>query len=68
MLWAGGTVALIYLLGIVAETIRDLAGRGVPVDEALATGEWPWDPRHLETAVRRGYEQLPRSQKRLPLI
>ena len=55
-------------LGIVAETIRDLAGRGVPVDEALATGEWPWDPRHLETAVRRGYEQLPRSQKRLPLI
>lgn len=55
-------------LGIVAETIRDLAGRGVPVDEALAAGEWPWDPRHLETAVRRGYEQLPRSQKRLPLI
>ena len=55
-------------LGIVAETIRDLAGRGVPVDEALATGEWPWDPRHLETAGRRGYEQLPRSQKRLPLI
>ncbi len=55
-------------LGIVAETIRDLAGRGVPVDEALATDEWPWDPRHLETAVRRGYEQLPRSQKRLPLI
>ena len=40
----------------------------IPVDEALATGEWPWDPRHLETAVRRGYEQLPRSQKRLPLI
>ena len=55
-------------LGIVAETIRDLAGRGVPVDEALAAGEWPWDPRHLEAAVRRGYEQLPRSQKRLPLI
>ena len=55
-------------LGIVAETIRDLAGRGVPVDQALAAGEWPWEPRHLETAVRRGYEQLPRSQKRLPLI
>lgn len=55
-------------LGIVAETIRDLAGRGVPVDEALAAGEWPWEPHHLATAVRRGYEQLPRSQKRLPLI
>ena len=25
-------------------------------------------PLHLATAVRRGYEHLPRSQKRLPLI
>jgi glyoxylase-like metal-dependent hydrolase (beta-lactamase superfamily II) len=55
-------------LGIVAETIRDLAGRGVPLDQALATGDWPWEPRLLEHAVRVGYEQLPRSQKRLPLI
>jgi glyoxylase-like metal-dependent hydrolase (beta-lactamase superfamily II) len=55
-------------IGIVAETIRDLASRGVPVDEALAAGEWPWPPDHLATAVRRGYEQLPRSQKRLPLV
>ena len=55
-------------VGIVAETIRDLAGRGVPVDEALAAGEWPWPAEHLATAVRRGYEHLPRSQKRLPLL
>jgi glyoxylase-like metal-dependent hydrolase (beta-lactamase superfamily II) len=55
-------------IGIVAETIRDLAGRGVPVDQALAAGEWPWERERLETAVRRGYEQLPNSQKRLPLI
>ncbi|ANH40204.1 Beta-lactamase 2 precursor [Nocardioides dokdonensis FR1436] len=55
-------------LGIVAETIRDLAGRGVPVDEALAAGTWPWEERYLATAVRLGYEHLPRSQKRLPLI
>ncbi|PVG83442.1 MBL fold metallo-hydrolase [Nocardioides gansuensis] len=55
-------------LGIVAETIRDLAVRGVPVDQALAAGEWPWEPRLLEHAVRRGYEHLPRSQKRLPLV
>ena len=55
-------------IGILAETIRDLAGRGVPVSEALATGEWPFDPKYLADAVRRGYEQLPRSQKRLPLV
>ena len=55
-------------LGIIAETIRDLATRGVPVDQALEAGEWPWPREHLATAVQRGYEHLPRSQKRLPLI
>jgi glyoxylase-like metal-dependent hydrolase (beta-lactamase superfamily II) len=55
-------------IGIVAETIRDLATRGVPVDDALAAAEWPFPRTELENAVRRGYEQLPRSQKRLPLI
>jgi glyoxylase-like metal-dependent hydrolase (beta-lactamase superfamily II) len=55
-------------IGIVAETIRDLAGRGVPLDQALAAAEWPYPAAVLEAAVQRGYEQLPRSQKRLPLI
>jgi hypothetical protein len=55
-------------IGVVAETIRDLATRGVPVGEALAAGEWPYPRDELEHAVRRGYEQLPRSQKRLPLV
>jgi glyoxylase-like metal-dependent hydrolase (beta-lactamase superfamily II) len=55
-------------IGVIAETIRDLAGRGVPVDQAPAAGEWPWDHERLVHAVRRGYEQLPRSSKRLPLI
>lgn len=55
-------------IGVVAETIRDLATRGVPVDQALDAGEWPWPKDHLATAVRRGYEQLPRTQKRLPLV
>ena len=55
-------------IGIVAETIRDLAGRGVPVDQALGAGEWPWPSERLGAAVARGYEQLPRSQKRLPLV
>jgi len=55
-------------IGIVAETIRDLATRGVPVDDALATAEWPYPREELAHAVRRGYEHLPRSQKRLPLV
>lgn len=55
-------------LGVVAETIRDLAARGVPVGDALAAAEWPWEVDRLADAVRRGYEQLPRSQKRLPLL
>jgi glyoxylase-like metal-dependent hydrolase (beta-lactamase superfamily II) len=55
-------------IGIVAETIRDLAGRGVPLGDALATGRWPFAAEHLADAVRRGYAQLPNSQKRLPLI
>lgn len=55
-------------IGILAETIRDLAGRGVPVDQALETGDWPFPEKYLDHAVRRAYEQLPRSQKRLPLL
>jgi glyoxylase-like metal-dependent hydrolase (beta-lactamase superfamily II) len=55
-------------IGILAETIRDVAGRGVPVHQALAAGEWPFPKAELGHAVRRGYEHLPRSQKRLPLI
>ncbi|RHW24558.1 MBL fold metallo-hydrolase [Nocardioides immobilis] len=55
-------------IGVVAETIRDLAGRGVPVDEALAAADWPFPREGLADAVRRGYAQLPRAQKRLPLI
>lgn len=56
-------------IGIVAETIRDLASRGVPAGRALdAADQWPWPKEHLATAVERGYAHLPRSQKRLPLI
>ena len=55
-------------IGVVAETIRDLASRGVGVDDALAGAEWPFPREALGDAVRLGYAQLPRSQKRLPLI
>ena len=55
-------------IGVVAETIRELAGRGIRADEALATADWPWEREVLRHAVRRGYEQLPRGQRQLPLI
>ncbi len=55
-------------IGIVGETIRDLAGRGVPAADALAAGSWPFPREVLGEAVRRGYAHLPRAQKRLPLV
>ncbi len=55
-------------LGVVAETIRDLATRGVPVTEALAAADWPYPREELRHAVARGYEQLPRGTRSLPLI
>jgi glyoxylase-like metal-dependent hydrolase (beta-lactamase superfamily II) len=54
-------------IGIVAQTIRDLAARGVPADQALGATEWPYPREELAAAVRRGYAQLSRSEKRLPL-
>jgi glyoxylase-like metal-dependent hydrolase (beta-lactamase superfamily II) len=55
-------------IGVVAETIRDLAGRGVPLAQAVEAADWPFPPAGLTHAVARGYQQLPRSQKRLPLL
>ena len=55
-------------LGVVAETIRDLAGRGVPLEDALTSAEWPYPREQLADAVRRGYQHLPRAQRRLPLV
>jgi glyoxylase-like metal-dependent hydrolase (beta-lactamase superfamily II) len=47
-------------IAAIAETVRLLAGQGVPVDRAVAEGEWPWDADdRITNAVRRGYEQLP---------
>jgi glyoxylase-like metal-dependent hydrolase (beta-lactamase superfamily II) len=55
-------------IGVVAETIRDLASRGVSVRDALTAAEWPYPAEELAHAVRRGYEHLPRTSKTLPLI
>jgi glyoxylase-like metal-dependent hydrolase (beta-lactamase superfamily II) len=58
-------------IATVAEALRELAGRGVPEDRALdqgaAEGSWPWPVEQLTEAVRRGYAQLPRTPRQLPL-
>jgi glyoxylase-like metal-dependent hydrolase (beta-lactamase superfamily II) len=55
-------------IGVVAETIRDLASRGVPLADALDATEWPYPREELRHAVTRGYEQLPRGTRSLPLL
>jgi glyoxylase-like metal-dependent hydrolase (beta-lactamase superfamily II) len=55
-------------VGTVAETVFDLASRSVPLEEALRHQEWPWPAEHLEHAVRRGYDHVPRTARRLPLV
>jgi hypothetical protein len=35
---------------------------------ALAGAEWPWSREAVVEAVRRGYAQLPRARRRLPLL
>lgn len=55
-------------IGVVAETIRDLASRGVAVRDALGSVQWPYPADQLADAVRRGYEQLPRTSRTLPLV
>ena len=55
-------------IGVVAETIRDLAGRGVPLSQALAAAEWPYRSESLAHAVSRGFAQLPRMARQLPLV
>jgi glyoxylase-like metal-dependent hydrolase (beta-lactamase superfamily II) len=55
-------------IGIVAETIRDLAERGVRPAEMATAGDWPYPVEELAEAFARGFEQLPRSGKGLPLL
>jgi glyoxylase-like metal-dependent hydrolase (beta-lactamase superfamily II) len=55
-------------LAAIGETVRRLAGDGVPLEEAVASGEWPWEPDdRIANACRRGYEQLPPGGRALPL-
>lgn len=45
-------------LAEVATELRRLHAAGVPVTEALAEGDWPYERPVLREAVRRGYRQL----------
>jgi glyoxylase-like metal-dependent hydrolase (beta-lactamase superfamily II) len=55
-------------IAIAAQVVQDLAASGVPVDRALAEGEWPFPREALRHAVVRGFAQLPPGGRRLPLI
>lgn len=55
-------------LRAVAETIRDLAGRGVREAEAIAAAQWPFPAEALQHAIARGYAQLPPARRQLPLV
>jgi glyoxylase-like metal-dependent hydrolase (beta-lactamase superfamily II) len=55
-------------IGVVAETVRDLALRGVPLQGALDAAEWPFPKEGLAFAVSRGYEHLPLAGRQLPLL
>ncbi|MBA2639987.1 MAG: MBL fold metallo-hydrolase [Nocardioidaceae bacterium] len=47
-------------LADVAGQVQALAAAGVPVDDAVARGSWPFGPELVEHAVRRGYAHLAR--------
>jgi glyoxylase-like metal-dependent hydrolase (beta-lactamase superfamily II) len=45
-------------IAAIAAQCRALHAAGVPADEALKAGDWPFDRDHLEHAVNRAYLQL----------
>jgi glyoxylase-like metal-dependent hydrolase (beta-lactamase superfamily II) len=43
----------------IVQTVRTLAGQGLPADRAAVEGEWPWEvDDRIHNAVTRGYEAL----------
>lgn len=55
-------------IGAVAEGIRDLAGRGVAVEDMARETSWPYPAEDLQQAFLRGAAQLPRGARSLPLL
>ncbi|HEU5157627.1 MAG TPA: MBL fold metallo-hydrolase [Streptosporangiaceae bacterium] len=45
-------------VALVALRIREYRADGVPAEEAVATGEWPYPREVVAAAVRRGYDHL----------
>lgn len=55
-------------IGVVAETILELARNGVRPEGMASATEWPYPVEELADAFRRGFAELPRSSRSLPLI
>lgn len=55
-------------IGAVAETVRDLASRGVGPEEMADAAPWPYPVEALGHAFARAYAQLPRGSRSLPLL
>lgn len=55
-------------ISVVAELIRELAGNGLTPPQMAAAREWPYPVEELEHAFRRGFAQLPRAGRSLPLL
>jgi glyoxylase-like metal-dependent hydrolase (beta-lactamase superfamily II) len=55
-------------IGTVAETVRDLSGRGVRPEDMAEAADWPYPVEELRHAFFRGFAQLPRSSRSLPLL
>ncbi len=54
-------------IAAVAEGIRSLAGRRVPLEDMGREPHWPYPAEDLQQAFRRGLAQLPREARSLPL-
>lgn len=55
-------------IAAVAEGIRNLAGRGVPVEEMGREPHWPYPAEDLVEAFRRGVAHLPPGARALPVL
>lgn len=55
-------------IGLVAEMVRDLAGRGTRPEEMAAAAEWPYPVEALTYAFSRAFAQLPPGARALPLL
>ncbi|HSE70055.1 MAG TPA: MBL fold metallo-hydrolase [Nocardioidaceae bacterium] len=55
-------------IGVVAETVRDLASRGLRPEQMADAAAWPYPVEDLRSAFRRGFDTLPHGARTLPLV